>query len=116
MDAQLVRKNSMTLVLNIAKQFSRSPAGRYRADGPFSGQAFREDFLLPALNRSEFVEVQLDGALGFGSSFLEEAFGGLVREAGLKADVLRAKLRISSKLKTYEQRVWSYVDQARSNT
>jgi len=106
----------MTLVLNIAKQFSRSPAGRYRVDGPFSGQAFREDFLLPALNRSEFVEVQLDGALGFGSSFLEEAFGGLVREAGLKADVLRAKLRISSKLKTYEQRVWSYVDQARSNT
>ncbi len=103
----------MTVVLNIAKQFSRSPAGRYRADGPFSGEAFREDLLLPALNQSETVEVQLDGALGFGSSFLEEAFGGLVREAGLKADALHAKLRISSKLKTYEQRVWRYVDDAR---
>lgn len=103
----------MTFVLNIAKQFSRSPAGRYRADGPFSGEAFREDLLLPALNQSEAVEVQLDGALGFGSSFLEEAFGGLVREAGLTADALHAKLRISSKLKTYEQRVWRYVDDAR---
>jgi hypothetical protein len=112
-DAQLIRNNAMTVVLNIAKQFSRSPAGRYRTDGPFSGEAFREDLLLPALSQSEALEVQLDGVLGFGSSFLEEAFGGLVREAGLKADALHAKLRISSKLKTYEQRVWRYVDVAR---
>lgn len=103
----------MTLVLNIAKQFSRSPAGRYLTDGPYSGQAFRDKLLLPALQQSDQVEVQLDGALGFGSSFLEEAFGGLVREAGLKADALHAKLRISSKLKTYEQRIWRYVDEAK---
>ena len=113
MDAQLVRYNAMTIVLNIAKQFSRSPAGRYVTDGPFSGQAFRENLLLPALRQSETVEVQLDGALGFGSSFLEEAFGGLVREAGLKAETLHQKLRISSKLKTYEQRIWHYVDDAK---
>jgi len=104
----------MTIVLNIAKQFSRSPAGRYLTDGPFSGQAFRENLLLPALRQSETVEVQLDGALGFGSSFLEEAFGGLVREAGMKAEGLHEKLRISSKLKTYEQRIWRYVDDAKS--
>ncbi|MBK6998727.1 MAG: STAS-like domain-containing protein [Rhodoferax sp.] len=104
----------MTIVLNIAKQFSRSPAGRYLTDGPYSGQAFRENLLLPALRQSELVEVQLDGALGFGSSFLEEAFGGLVREAGLSAEILHEKIRISTKLKTYEQRIWSYVDQAKS--
>ncbi len=103
----------MTIVLNIAKQFSRSPAGRYLSDGPFSGQAFRENFLLPALRQSESVEVQLDGALGFGSSFLEEAFGGLVRECGFQAEALHKKLRISSKLKTYELRVWRYVDEAK---
>lgn len=102
----------MTLVLNIAKQFSRSPAGRYLSDGPYSGQAFRDDFLLPALQQSDQVEVQLDGALGFGSSFLEEAFGGLVREAGFKAEILHDKLRISSRLKTYEKRIWRYVDEA----
>ena len=113
MDAQLVRNKAMTTVLNIAKQFSRSPAGRYLTDGPFSGQAFRENLLLPALREYETVEVQLDGALGFGSSFLEEAFGGLVREAGLKAEALHEKLRISSKLKTYEQRIWRYVDDAK---
>ncbi len=103
----------MTVVLNIAKQFSRSPAGRYLTDGPFSGQAFRENVLLPALKQSENVEVQLDGVLGFGSSFLGEAFGGLVREAGMKSEELRAKLHISSKLKTYEQRIWHYIDDAK---
>lgn len=113
MDAQLVRNKAMTIVLNIAKQFSRSPAGRYLTDGPFSGQAFRETLLLPALRQSKAVEVQLDGALGFGSSFLEEAFGGLVREAGLTADALHGMLRISSKVKTYEQRIWRYVDDAK---
>jgi hypothetical protein len=113
MDAQLVRNNAMTITLNIAKQFSRSPAGRYMTDGPFSGQAFRERLLLPALRQSETVEVQLDGVLGFGSSFLEEAFGGLVREAGLEAKELREKLHIVSKLKTYEQRIWLYVSDAK---
>ena len=103
----------MTIVLNIAKYFSRSPAGRYITDGPFSGQAFREDLLVPALLKSEFVEVQLDGALGFGSSFLEEAFGGLVREHGLKADSLKSQIHITTKLKTYEQRVWRYLEAAR---
>jgi hypothetical protein len=103
----------MTTVLNIAKDFSRSPAGRYKTDGPYSGEAFREEHLIPALMGSEIVEVQLDGAFGFGSSFLEEAFGGLVRVAGFKAEVLHDKLRISSKLKTYEDRIWLYVDEAR---
>ena len=103
----------MTIVLNIAKQFSRSPAGRYLTDGPFSGQAFRENLLLPALSQSEKVEVQLDGALGFGSSFLEEAFGGLFREAGMNSEMLREKLHISSKLKTYEQRIWLYINDAK---
>ena len=103
----------MTTVLNIAKQFSRSPAGRYLTDGPFSGQAFRENLLLPALRQSEIVDVQLDGVLGLGSSFLEEAFGGLVREAGLKSEALHQKLHISSKLKTYKQQIWHYVDSAK---
>jgi STAS-like domain of unknown function (DUF4325) len=103
----------MTIVLNIAKEFSRSPAGRYKTDGPYSGEAFRDRHLIPALRRSEIVEVQLDGAFGFGSSFLEEAFGGLVRVAGFKAKELHEKLRISSKLKTYENRIWLYVDEAR---
>ena len=103
----------MTTVLNVAKDFSRSPAGRYLTDGPYSGQAFRDKLLLPALQKNERVLVQLDGVLGLGASFLEEVFGGLVREAGYKIDVLRARLEVSSRLKTYEMRVWQYITDAK---
>ncbi len=102
----------MNSVINIAKQFSRSPAGRYVTDGPFSGQAFRENLLVPALNSADKVEVDMDGVMGFGSSFLEEAFGGLVRISGMNSATVHEKLKIKTRLKMYEQRVWLYVDKA----
>lgn len=67
-----------TNVIDIAAQFTRYPAGRYRTDGHFSGERFRDDYLVPALQAGP-VEVRLDGTAGYGSSFLEEAFGGLAR-------------------------------------
>ncbi|MFY1894728.1 STAS-like domain-containing protein [Achromobacter xylosoxidans] len=81
--------------IEVAQQFSRYPGGRFFEDGPYSGQAFRERFLLPPLARGEEVKVVLDGARGYGSSFLEEAFGGLVR-AGLTKPDLRRLLTIES--------------------
>ncbi|UZR29053.1 STAS-like domain-containing protein [Methylococcus mesophilus] len=66
-------------IINIAKQFSRYPAGRLKDDGPFSGERFREEFLEPVLRSDGHAVVEFDGARGYGSSFLEEAFGGLVR-------------------------------------
>lgn len=102
----------MKYSLSIAKDFSRSPAGRYRTDGPFSGEEFRESILQPAIRKHDEVEVDLRGALGYGSSFLEEAFGGLVRKCGIPASELRKKLKIKSDLKIYEDRIWRYVDDA----
>lgn len=67
-------------IINVASDFSRFPAGRYLSDGPFTGEGFLREKLLPALEYSEKVVIELDGTLGYGSSFLEEAFGGLVRE------------------------------------
>lgn len=85
----------MTAVINVANDFSRLPYGRYRWQGNFSGEAFREDLLLPALSRDGEVLVDLDGTSGVGPSFLEEAFGGLIR-AGLKLDQILSKLTIKS--------------------
>jgi hypothetical protein len=99
------------IMISIVKDFTRTPAGRYIVDGPFSGQKFREDFLVPALRTGNTIEIDLDGVLGFGSSFLEEAFGGLVRE-GFSANELRSKLKILTSLGTYNKRVWRYIDEA----
>lgn len=98
-----------TTMISVLNNFSENPAGRYRTDGPNSGQRFREELLAPALETSDSVTVDLDGALGFGSSFLEEAFGGLVRQ-GFDASELHRKLEINSKLDVYKQRVWRYID------
>jgi hypothetical protein len=64
----------------VATDFSRWPGGRWRTDGPFTGERFRDELLLPALREHGRVTVDLDGAWGYGSSFLDEAFGALARE------------------------------------
>src|ERR1700691_5841505 len=72
--------------IDVARDFSRTPGGRHISDGPFSGQLFRDRILAPALQEArrnnDRVVVILDGTRGYLSSFLEEAFGGLVRECG----------------------------------
>lgn len=99
-------------VISIAKDFSPTPAGRYRSDGPFPGEKFRDDLLLPALKAgADAVTVELDGTAGFGSSFLEEAFGGLVR-CGIDPATLHKRLKIQSSHPSYVSRVWSYIDHA----
>ncbi len=71
------------MIIDLAKQFSRYPSGRYPSDGTHNGQAFRTEYLVPALRRAisenTTVIVDIDGVRTFGSSFLEEAFAGLVR-------------------------------------
>jgi len=99
-------------MIYIAKDYSDTPAGRYVTDGGFSGERFRDEFLYPALQQNDHVDVNLDDALGYGSSFLEEAFGGLIREKGMALDEIRQKLTIISSRVLYKSRIWQYLDDA----
>lgn len=94
------------MILSIARQFSAFPAGRTPEDGPFNGQRFRDDLLVPALkdasSRGDRVVVELDGVLGYSSSFLEEVFGGLGRVQGLSRDTLRRALEIRAQDVAYQ--------------
>ena len=98
--------------LSIAKDFSRFPAGRYDSDGPHSGQRFRR-VLSNALRTSGSVMVLLDGTMGYGSSFLEECFGGLVREEKFSASELHERLSLSASDQSLIDEVWSYIDRAK---
>lgn len=100
--------------IRVARQFSPVPFGRYRVDGPHSGEVFREEVLIPALNAHERVLIDVDGVEGLPSSFWEEAMGGLVRR-GWSADEIRRKLVIQTKdqdLKVYVRLGWKYLDEA----
>lgn len=66
--------------INLVQDFTDVPGGRYRELGPYSGEEFREDYLIPALKQHSVVQVILNGALGLPSSFIDEAFGSFAKE------------------------------------
>lgn len=70
-------------IINICNDFSDTPGGRYKHEGAYSGEEFRETILLPAYEEiehtTEKLVINFDDCFGFATSFLEEAFGGLVR-------------------------------------
>lgn len=71
------------ITYNIAKEYTDIPGPRYRSEGIFSGEDFRETILLKLVERAkteqEKILIDLDGGYGYPTSFLEEAFGGLIR-------------------------------------
>jgi hypothetical protein len=80
-------------------EFSEFPGPRYISLGPYSGEAFRKQVLIPNIQaHAGKLIVDLDGALGYGSSFLDEAFGGLIRE-GVDSKVV---LEICENLKSQD--------------
>jgi len=101
-------------LIKIARQFSKEPAGRYSKDGPNSGERFRDELLIPALEKSNSVSVDLDGTEGYGSSFLEEAFGGLVRLRGYTAgDLHKVLTLVSMEDESLPIEIWDYIDSAK---
>lgn len=100
-------------MINISKDFSRFPAGRFVSDGDYSGEKFRAEFLVANLATTDRLIVDLDGTAGYGSSFLEEAFGGLVRKHGFSVQDIHKRLSIISLDKSLVDEVWEYIDAAK---
>ena len=79
------------------RDFTRTPGARYRTDGDYSGEEYRETILQPAYDEAVAKDVgllvDLDGTEGYATSFLEEAFGGLARVYGSKAVAERVRVK-----------------------
>jgi hypothetical protein len=100
--------------ISIAKDYTDTPGGRYIKDGPFSGEDFRNKILAPTFKKSaDIVTVDLDGCYGFTSSFLEEAFGGLVREFDLESVKKRVRVACTDEPGLIEE-VQEYIENALS--
>ncbi|WP_155914576.1 STAS-like domain-containing protein [Asticcacaulis sp. AC460] len=105
-------------MINIA-DFSRYPSGRDHRDGDNNGTRFREEVLCPAIEEAvaagNKVVVSLDGVNSMGSSFLEETFGGLVRNHGYGKDFIKSILEVTTNresFKRYVDAAWRYIDSA----
>lgn len=101
--------------------FSTYPSGRDSRDGDFNGTRFREEILVPAVKSAladeSKVVVSLANVMSFGSSFLEEAFGGLIRDGRFsKVDLKRVLLVDSgpSENDRYRDAILRYIDRARA--
>jgi hypothetical protein len=103
--------------INIADDFSSKPFGRYKADGKFSGERFRKENLLPAFHSgNDKIEVYLDDVKrGFGSSFLEESFGGLIREH-IQYRAIKDRLVIITNDEDYEEEIWEYIEEEKDRS
>ena len=104
------------IILNIAKDFSRCPGARYPDEGDNSGQEFRNNFLKPkiqeALEKGLRLKIILDGSAGYSTAFLEEAFGGLVREDGFTLEQLAIIDYVSDEDPTYIDDIKAYIEDA----
>jgi hypothetical protein len=100
----------------IGRDFSFTPMGRYYPkDGDSCGERFRTQILAPALRAGEQVEVVIDDVEGYGSSFLEEAFGGLIRVEGFTVSELKQNLKIicnNEDFKIYANLITKYIEMA----
>lgn len=99
----------------MARDFTPTPFGRLREDGPESGQVFREDVLIPALKRHKTVELVLDGLDGLPSSFWEEVMGGIVRHC-YSYDELQNRLVLTTndpEMYVYRRLGWKFAKEAK---
>jgi hypothetical protein len=99
--------------IDVAKDFSTDPWGRYPDDGEFNAESFRKQLLLPMFKRGLPFMVDLSGSNRYGSSFLEEAFGGLVRVEGItdrELDLMRVHHEL---LPSIADEVMFYIEEAK---
>lgn len=103
--------------IDVAKEFSEFPFGRYTPqDGDFSGEVFRDTLLKDAINKiddGDTINVDFNGVkVGIGSSFLSESFGGAVKKGYIAKEKFLSILTITCKDDLYEQEIKGYIKEA----
>lgn len=85
---------------------------RFRSLGSNSGEAFREDYLIPWLNENkedDVLMIDFAGTIVYTPSFLEESFGGAIRKGYNEVKKLQFKNIPANQL----QKIQEYIKQAR---
>jgi len=96
----------------VVSEYTDMPIGRNALDGPENGADFRENHLMPALREYEIVKVDFNGTLGTAPSFLEEVFGGIVRNRQMTASELLRRVPVIYKFESVKNNVKKYIKEA----
>lgn len=101
--------------IRISSDFSATPGARHRDEGPYPGDEFRDDILIPeyekAVKNNQKLIVDFDGCYGYATSFLEESFGGMVRKLRKKG-ILNDIVLVSTEDSSITDLVEKYVKEA----
>jgi len=89
--------------------------------GPFSGEEFREKHLsnwLNTLDDQEKAIIDFEGTRMYSPSFLEESFGGVIRNAKTEndAEINRKKLKLAEFINIdpdWKEKLDSYIEKAK---
>lgn len=99
-------------IYSVADEFTEDLGARYREDGDFTGEEFRDDYLLKeveaAIKGGYVLRVNFDGVQGTPTSFLSEAFGGL--RWTWDAETLARTVKIEA---PNSPELWPYLELAR---
>jgi hypothetical protein len=106
------------ITIDIANDFSRFPGGRRKKDGPASGEEFRARLKRHLEASTDKIRIILNGTEGYPTSFLEEAFGGLVRDEGFGLEQLRERLDFvaDAEYQPYVDDIWTFIQEAAAAT
>jgi hypothetical protein len=100
MSTTQLKRDAKSITINIAKDFTDAPGGRYREDGDYSGQQFLEDLLRPAYEEAKQegkkLIIELDNVYGYPSSFVSGSFGKLSAECKKIGEDLLSRLEFRS--------------------
>ena len=108
MSTTQLKRDAKSITINIAKDFTDAPGGRYREDGDYSGQQFLEDLLRPAYEeakqKGKKLIIELDNVYGYPSSFVSGSFGKLSAECKKIGEDLLSCLEVRSSSPTRRSR------------
>ena len=98
-------------IINIVKDFAEVPYGRTAKHGPNNGTVFRK-ILVDALKENDVVKVDFADLIFIpGSSFMDEAFGGLARDEGFTESYLNEHLCIINSSKAIKKEVEQEIEE-----
>lgn len=111
------------IIYKVAKEFTPTPGVRSPKEGNFSGEEFLYRQLYPkmkqAIEDGSILVIDLDGTAGYATSFLEAAFGGLIRGSeddkvsGLDLEIVKKHLKFISHDDPYlEEEIEEYMHDA----